>query len=258
MTELSEQRETWGRRFADKVVLVTGAASGIGRATAERLADEGATVVADRRERRRASRRPRRASATSAATVTTMRRRRQRSRVGAGRSCVDRRGSTAGIDVLCNIAGILRFNDLADTTLDDWNQILDGQPHRHVPDVPDRHAPPARARAATSSTPPRPPRSPAIRGRRRTRRPRAGSSPSRTWPSSSAWACAPTSSRPARSRRRSRRSSSPRAPTPSCCTASWRSTSARPGAHRLGGRVPRLRRRRARQRLGPPLRRGTA
>ena len=28
------------------------------------------------------------------------------------------------IDVLCNIAGILRFNNLADTTLEEWNQVI--------------------------------------------------------------------------------------------------------------------------------------
>ena len=33
------------RRFEDKVVLVTGAASGIGRATALRVAEEGASVI---------------------------------------------------------------------------------------------------------------------------------------------------------------------------------------------------------------------
>ena len=34
------------QRFEGRVVIVTGAASGIGRATTERLAAEGATVVA--------------------------------------------------------------------------------------------------------------------------------------------------------------------------------------------------------------------
>jgi NAD(P)-dependent dehydrogenase (short-subunit alcohol dehydrogenase family) len=34
------------RRFEGRVAIVTGAASGIGLATAERLAEEGATIVA--------------------------------------------------------------------------------------------------------------------------------------------------------------------------------------------------------------------
>ena len=33
------------QRFADRVAVITGGAGGIGRATAERLASEGATVV---------------------------------------------------------------------------------------------------------------------------------------------------------------------------------------------------------------------
>lgn len=109
-------------RFSDKVVLVTGAASGIGRATAERLASEGASLAlsdvnADGLEE----------------TATTCR------GVGADvlaqvgnvgdessvadivRSCVDHFGR---LDVLVNVAGILQFKDLRETTLEDWNRII--------------------------------------------------------------------------------------------------------------------------------------
>jgi NAD(P)-dependent dehydrogenase (short-subunit alcohol dehydrogenase family) len=111
-----------GRRFDGRVALLTGGASGIGRATAVRLAAEGATVVAaDVSEDGLAET----ASLVREAggVITT---------VGGDvsdpasvqaivSSAVEEHG---GIDVVGNIAGILRFNNLADTTLDEWNRVL--------------------------------------------------------------------------------------------------------------------------------------
>jgi meso-butanediol dehydrogenase/(S,S)-butanediol dehydrogenase/diacetyl reductase len=109
-------------RFRDKVVLITGAASGIGRATAERLAAEGATLAitdvnADGLEETAATCR------SAGAEVLAM-----VSDVSDEGSVVDTvAAAVAGLgrlDVLVNVAGILQFKDMRQTTLEDWNRII--------------------------------------------------------------------------------------------------------------------------------------
>lgn len=103
------------QRFAGKVALVTGAASGIGRATVDRLVEEGATVVAvdvqdldappgglARTGKDGDVSDPSVAEAAVAAAVDTY-----------GR-----------LDVLANVAGILRTAHTHEHSLDVWDRVL--------------------------------------------------------------------------------------------------------------------------------------
>lgn len=118
----SEGDDRLGRRFAGKVVLVTGAASGIGRATAERLAGEGARVVcADLQQDALDAcvRALREAGGEADATRCDVSRAEDAAESVA--FAVERFGQ---LDVLCNIAGILRFGHSHEHPLDAWNRIL--------------------------------------------------------------------------------------------------------------------------------------
>jgi NAD(P)-dependent dehydrogenase (short-subunit alcohol dehydrogenase family) len=102
------------KRLDGRVALVTGAATGIGRATAERLTREGATVVAGiAEEGQRAS------LATFDAIVLDVRSEADWER--AIRHAEERHG---GLDILVNNAGIHRRGTAPETTREVWDEVM--------------------------------------------------------------------------------------------------------------------------------------
>jgi NAD(P)-dependent dehydrogenase (short-subunit alcohol dehydrogenase family) len=92
-------------RFEGKVVLVTGAASGIGAATAQLFRDEGAHVVGVDLHGDGAD--VRKGDVTDPESVRAF--------------VADAIAHHGGIDVVANVAGMVRFSHVEDTTLEDWN-----------------------------------------------------------------------------------------------------------------------------------------
>ena len=112
------------KRLVNNRILVTGAASGIGQATALRLLDEGAAVVAvdvaaDGLDKTRA--RAGEIGAGERLTTLEMNVGDEKSVIDGVRSAVDTLG---GLDSLVNAAGILRAAHTEQMGLDLWNQII--------------------------------------------------------------------------------------------------------------------------------------
>ncbi len=110
------------RRFESKVVLVTGAASGIGRATAIRTASEGAKLLCVDLKLAGAE--------ETASQVRALGTEAQalecdvsdpRAVAATVLAAVERFGK---LDVLCNVAGILRSDHTHELKFEDWNRVL--------------------------------------------------------------------------------------------------------------------------------------
>jgi NAD(P)-dependent dehydrogenase (short-subunit alcohol dehydrogenase family) len=109
------------QRFEGRVAIVTGAASGIGRATTQRLVAEGATVVAVDRDAAGLD-------ATADATVASKRVSPLTGDVAdadcARQAVAVAREQHGRLDAVVNNAGILRFEHSHEVAESDWDQVL--------------------------------------------------------------------------------------------------------------------------------------
>ena len=109
------------QRYDGRVVLVTGAGSGIGRATVHRLVDEGATVVAADLAEEGLATTAKDASRPDAVTPFVG----DVSDPAFGSAAVAAALEHGRLDTVVNSAGILRFEHTHEVRLEDWQRVLD-------------------------------------------------------------------------------------------------------------------------------------
>ena len=108
--------------FSGKVVLVTGAASGLGRAASLRFAAEGARLCLVDLNAAGLTETARRIGEAGGTSVTYA------GDLGDAANCAKAVATAieafGQLDVLCNVAGILKFHALAEVTPDIWNRLF--------------------------------------------------------------------------------------------------------------------------------------
>ena len=111
------------KEFANKIALITGATSGIGKATAIRLAEGGAQVAAVGRDEHALADMQgllEKMGAQCLAVISDLTQSKEPERVVA--SVIDRFG---GVDVLVNAAGHISSGTIESTAIDAWDAMLD-------------------------------------------------------------------------------------------------------------------------------------
>ena len=103
------------KRFQDKIAFITGAGSGIGLAAAQRLRDEGATVICSVQNEAQLE-----AVADFDALILDVT---EADHWAAAKTHLENR--YGGLDVLVNNAGIIEFGSVEEMSEDEWWHVLD-------------------------------------------------------------------------------------------------------------------------------------